>query len=508
MAASARPMPPRARRSARCRTHSPPARRAARAQAGARAQRTRRNLLGLCLLILGLTIAAGVLLARTIARPMRAMTQALCRMAEGDTAAVIGHRGRRDEIGEMATALETLRGVVAHAFVQGQMIEQMPVGVMMADPRDEFRIVYINAAVREIMAPVESGLPVPVASLVGQGIDIFDLGTENQRDILADPARLPLRARIRLGRETMDLRISAIHDRDGSYRGPMIAWSRATGQVELAERFENSVASIVGSLGGSAETMRNTAAAMDGNAADSVQRAAAMAAAAGQASANVRAVEDNATALAASISEIAHQVSESARMASQAVTEAQATDTSVAGLNTAANRIGDVVQLIGDIAARTNLLALNATIEAARAGDAGRGFAVVASEVKTLASQTARATEEVASQIAAMQSETGRAVGALHAIGASIKRLDEIAASIAAAVEEQGAATREIARAVQQASAGTAEVSSNIGAVSDAMQHTRAQSGAVLEAAGLLASQSGALKEGVDRFLTAMREAG
>ncbi|HEY0419729.1 MAG TPA: methyl-accepting chemotaxis protein, partial [Acetobacteraceae bacterium] len=184
-----------------------------------------------------------------------------------------------------------------------------------------------------------------------------------------------------------------------------------------------------------------------------------------------------------------------------------ATDHSVTGLSEAAARIGDVVRLIGDIAARTNLLALNATIEAARAGEAGRGFAVVANEVKTLANQTAKATEEIGGQIAAMQGATGHAVAALRSIAATIQRMNEIATTIAGAVEEQGAATQEIARAVQQAAAGTHAVDAHIGHVSNAVNQTGQQAGGVVASAGKLGEQSANLSREVAAFLAAMREA-
>ncbi len=163
--------------------------------------------------------------------------------------------------------------------------------------------------------------------------------------------------------------------------------------------------------------------------------------------------------LSSSISEISRQVGQSAEIGRKAVDEARHTNDDVQGLADAAQKIGDVVSLITDIAGQTNLLALNATIEAARAGDAGKGFAVVASEVKSLATQTAKATEEIATQIAGMQEATTSAVEAIKRIG----EIDEIATSIASAVEQQGAATQEISRNAQQAAAGTQEVNGNIG---------------------------------------------
>ena len=171
----------------------------------------------------------------------------------------------------------------------------------------------------------------------------------------------------------------------------------------------------------------------------------------------------------------------------------------------AAEKIGEVVGLISDIAEQTNLLALNATIEAARAGDAGKGFAVVASEVKNLASQTATATSEIEAQIGAIQGATQEAVQAIQGIGKTIGDVNEIATTIASAVEEQSAATQEIARNVEQAAAGTGEVTSNIGGVTQAAGETGQAAGEIQQAAGELSKQSEMLKGQVDQFLSEIR---
>src|SRR5439155_26415316 len=176
------------------------------------------------------------------------------------------------------------------------------------------------------------------------------------------------------------------------------------------------------------------------------------------------------------------QVVNSAQIAGKAVEEAGTTDATMQGLADNASRISVVIDLIQVIASQTNLLALNATIEAARAGEAGRGFAVVASEVKSLANQTAKATEEIRLQIAGMQEVTTSAVGAIRNIGQTIGEINDITTAIAAAVEEQGAATREIARNVQHAAGGTAEVSSNIVGVSTASAEAGSAAGEVLSA--------------------------
>jgi len=198
-------------------------------------------------------------------------------------------------------------------------------------------------------------------------------------------------------------------------------------------------------------------------------------------------------------------VAEAARAAQDAVERAHATGATVRGLAESANQIGDVVRLITDIAGQTNLLALNATIEAARAGDAGKGFAVVASEVKTLASQTARATEQISAQISAIQAATGDAGGAVQEVANAIQRVNGVAGAIAAAVEEQDAVTRDISASVQSVARQNDEAARAMREVSDVAEGARASSGTVKVAAETVADVTGRLGEQVDGFLTGMR---
>jgi methyl-accepting chemotaxis protein len=271
--------------------------------------------------------------------------------------------------------------------------------------------------------------------------------------------------------------------------------------------FESGVRGSLDTLASAATEMRATSQSMSATAEETSAQATTVAAAAEQASANVQTVATATEELSSSVSEIGRQVSESTKIAGKAVDEATRTNVTVQGLSSAAQKIGDVVKLISDIASQTNLLALNATIEAARAGDAGKGFAVVASEVKSLANQTAKATEEISAQVAAMQGATNEAVAAIQSIGGTIGSINEIATTIASAVEEQGAATQEIARNVQEAAQGTGQVSSNIVGVNQAAAETGAASSQVLASAEELGRQAETLRGDVDNFLAKIRAA-
>ncbi|MDB5406641.1 MAG: chemotaxis protein [Rhodospirillales bacterium] len=282
---------------------------------------------------------------------------------------------------------------------------------------------------------------------------------------------------------------------------------RAQGLEEVTRRFEAQVGELVQSLSSAAQEMEGTARSMMATAEESSRQATAVASASEQTSANVQTVATATEELSCASQEIGRQIAQSATIARNAVEEARRTDATVQRLAGGAQKIGEVIGLITSIAQQTNLLALNATIEAARAGDAGKGFAVVASEVKSLATQTAKATDEIAAQIAAIQDATNDAVAVIHGIAGTIEEISQIAAAIGGAVEEQSSATHEIARNVQEAARGTQEVSSNIVGVTEASVSVGAAAGQVLAAAGELAMESERLKQRVDGFLTAVNAA-
>ncbi|EWY36023.1 hypothetical protein N825_31875 [Skermanella stibiiresistens SB22] len=367
-----------------------------------------------CAIALTLGLALAWLIARGIAVPVTAMTSAMRRLADGDTDVAVPAVGRKDEIGQMAGAVEIFKD----NMIRGRQME----------------------------------------------------------------------------REAKEAEVRAAADRKAA-------------MTRLADSFEASVKGIVETVASAATEMRGTASVMTHTADMASGQATAVAAASEQASANVQTVAAATEELSSSIAEIGRQITNSSQIASQAVTEAERTTATMRELVQAAEQIGQVVELINTIAGQTNLLALNATIEAARAGEAGKGFAVVASEVKSLATQTARATEEIKSKVGEIQGATGGAQVAIDGIGTIIGQMNEITTAIAAAIEEQSAATRDIATNVSQASRGTDQVSSNITGVTQAVGETGAAASEVLGASEGLAREAERLRTEVANFIATVRAA-
>jgi methyl-accepting chemotaxis protein len=271
--------------------------------------------------------------------------------------------------------------------------------------------------------------------------------------------------------------------------------------------FENMVRQSLQQLGDASSQMRTTSSGLSTVSRQTNERVEVAQKASGEASMSVESVASASEELSASINDISQQAAHAAGIASRAVNQARETDSTVQGLAKSAGRIGEVVGLINTIAAQTNLLALNATIEAARAGEAGRGFAVVASEVKSLASQTAKATEEISGQIADIQKVAGEAIDAIKGIGSIIGEVNEVATAIAAAVQQQGAATQEISRSTQHAALGTKNVSDNITGVKADADAAAAAADDVSVASQTLETQSKQLGSQVTQFLGKIRAA-
>jgi len=342
-----------------------------------------------------------------------------------------GGRGRRNE------AIITWERVTERVGIEErnarllQMLDQMPVNVMTCTPADGFKIDYMNRTCLETLKGLQDQLPVPVDSLIGRSIDVFHKHPERARAIAGDGARLPHAASIKLASETLRLNVSSIVDDRGSYVAPMLTWSIATANVALADRVRSVMEGVMGTAAGLQAISRSLVSSAE------------------QANFQSGAVSAATEQLTASVNEIARQTCSAAKMTGAAVEEAAKSNALVSGLESGASRIGEVVGLITQIASQTNLLALNATIEAARAGEAGKGFAVVANEVKTLANQTAKATEDITAQVAFIQAATREAVAMIAGIAGTVEEIREVTAAISAAVEEQSAAAAEVAQNIQ-----------------------------------------------------------
>jgi methyl-accepting chemotaxis protein len=363
--------------------------------------------------LLGGTLA--VLLGKGISRPMTAMCKAMRELAGGNFEIVLPGLGRKDELGEMAGAVE------------------------------EFKLQAIAKAERD----------------------------------------------------------AAAHDAQSKASST----ARRTELIRFADDFETAVGAIVSNVSASALQLEAAAGTLTRTAETTQSLSGQAANASEQASGKMQSVATATEEMSMSVDEIGRRVRASNKIAEAAVLQAEQTDGRIGKLSRAAQQIGDVVKLITAIAEQTNLLALNATIEAARAGEAGRGFAVVAAEVKSLAGQTAKATDEISSHISGMQGATQESVAAIKEIGGTIGQISEIASAIAVAVEQQGSATQEIARNVQNVAQGTHQASANIMQVNRGATETGAASEEVLNSAKSLSAESTRLRAELDRFMANIRAA-
>ncbi len=365
-------------------------------------------------------------------------------------------------------------------------------------------VVVVVVAVRSITRPL-AGLEDAMGELASGNSSVEIEGTDRKDEIGSMAQAVDVFKQNALEREKMEAeQAKAREAEEARLRAES---ERAEKVSKLIENFDASAKQVLSSVTSAADQLKSSANSMTTTADEASQRSTAVAGASEEASTNVQTVASATEEMTSSVQEISRRVTHSSEIASSAVKEANAANAKVESLAEAAQKIGEVVSLINDIADQTNLLALNATIEAARAGEAGKGFAVVASEVKSLASQTATATEEIGGQIAAIQASTTDAVSAIGAIAKTISEISDVATTVASAVEEQDAATREIAENIQQAASGTQEVSTNITEVSRGVQETGASASQVLEASVQLSQQATELQSAISTFLDNVKAA-
>lgn len=380
-------------------------------------------------------------IARLVSAPILAITKSMRQLADGDRNLPIPGLHRRDEIGEMASAVQVFKE---------------------------------NAIEMERLEAEQ----------------------DSQRQKREEEERLAHERELEAERERQRREQEARQQASEEKRAAM---------NNLADNFDESVKGVVEMVATAATQIEASAQSASRAAQSSSERSVSVASAAEQASVNVQTVASATEELTKSLNQVAGRVAESSQIAGKAVKRAERTDEIVHGLSGAAERIGEIVQLIQSIAEQTNLLALNATIEAARAGDAGKGFAVVASEVKSLANQTARATEDISTQIGSIQSVSQEAVDAIGDIRTIITDMNSISNAVFEAMEQQSAATEEISASTYQAASGTQDVARNIGEVRVATEETGTAADQSLAAAAALTEQAELLRREVDNFLGRVR---
>lgn len=403
----------------------------------------------------------------------------------------------KDEVGEVLHLISETKTQLSRVFKENHVVweemgmrlnevnklanvvEKAPIGIMFANR--EGIIEYINEESSRILEIIKEDLSVPPHEVIGTSYDIFHADPKVQRQILSNPANLPVETDFVMANESIHLKASALHDNQGNYIGPMIAWELVTEkenararEIQLNTQYSDALTHVQNTsnqLAAASMQLSMIATELAGTSDQTSVQSVAVSQVAARLDQNVQSVATATEELSVSIREIAKSTSSVALMGNHAVALTQETDTVVTDLGNASAQVGQVIRLINNIAEQTNLLALNATIEAARAGDAGKGFAVVANEVKELASETARATEDISSKIQGIDGSVGKVVQSIEEIRQLISQINEAQTQVASAIEEQAITTNEISQNIAEAATGASDISMNINGVSEAAEN-------------------------------------
>lgn len=388
-----------------------------------------------------------------------------------------------------------------------RMVDYTPTGVFWCNAEDNFAITYANQVAKKILGNLKGVISFDEDTVFGQDIGFLFQNSSFKPDLHTEVG-IPFHDKVEIGGEVLDVSMLSVRDSAGTRHGVMVSVALVTHQSHMATEMNNTVGGVIRQVSNASSTLEKSAENYLKASQATVIQAADVANASAHAATNVELAVQASEELWQASQSIGEQVSKASAIASNAAAQAEDTNHLVLGLAEMAGKIGDVVGLISAIAAQTNLLALNATIEAARAGEAGKGFAVVAGEVKNLANQTARATDDISFQVASVREQTRKAIDAIREIGSTIAQMDEVSATIAAAVEQQGGGTKRITQTIQDAHAVTVEVARNITEISNGAEQGCVTAQEILNSAQALSRQGEALGAVVDNFFISLQDEG